>query len=209
MSSSTSNHDVTNTNPQTYREVATRFRQSEVVNRLYNENKKLNTAKSYEPRVMEFREYCDFVFSDLGAECRYTVTHEKVYPFMFYQCFREKKPRHASRHSSNFHFNHEDYIAIHHKYSSLTFNQPVEDPKACLGIESVMSYKAAIQKFHADQHDARINNCSWQDDVWLAKCEKLLKVVKGRKQRVKKSGYAEKVDHEMSPYGALDTIDQI
>jgi hypothetical protein len=107
---------------------------------------------------------------------------------MFYQCSREKKP-HASRHSSNFRFNHEDYIAIHHKYSSLTVNQPVEDPKACLGIESVMSYKAAIQKFHADQRDARINNCSWQDDVWLAKCEKLLKVVKGRKQRVKKSIY--------------------
>jgi hypothetical protein len=208
MSSSTSNNDVTNTNTQTYGEVA-RFQQSEVVNRLYNENIKLNTVKSYEPRVMEFREYCDYVFSDLGPERWYTVTHEKVYPFMFYQCFREKKP-HASQRSSNFYFNHEDYIAIHHKYSSLTVNQPVEYPKACLGIEeSVMSYKAAIQKFHADQRDARINNCSWQDDVWLAKCEKLLNVVKGQKQRVKKSGYAEKVDHEMSPYGALDTIDQI
>jgi hypothetical protein len=42
----------------------------------------------------------------------------------------------------------------------------------------------------------------------LAKCEKLLKVVKGQKQRVKKLGYAEKVDHEMPPYGALDTSDQ-
>jgi hypothetical protein len=64
-----------------------------------------------------------------------------------------------------------------------------------------MSYKAAIQKFHADQRDARINNCSWQDDVWLAKCEKLLRkvLVKGQKQRVQKSGYAEKVDHEMPP----------
>jgi hypothetical protein len=71
------------------------------------------------------------------------------------------------------------YIAIHHKYSSLTVDQPVEHTKACLGIESVMSYKAAIQNFHADQRDAHINNCSWQDNVWLAKCEKLRKVVKG------------------------------
>jgi hypothetical protein len=42
-------------------------------------------------------------------------------------------------------------------------------------------YKAAIQKFHSDQRDAHIYNCSWQDGVWLAKCEKLLKVVRGRK----------------------------
>jgi hypothetical protein len=157
---------------------------------------------------MEFREYCASVFSDLGPERWHTVTHEKVYPFMFYQCFREKKP-HSSCHSSNQRFNHEDYIAIHHKHSSLTINQPVEDPKTCLGIESVMSFKAAIQKFNVDQRDAHIINCSWQDDhVWLAKCEKLLKVVKGRKQRVKKSWYAEKVDHEMSPYGALDSINR-
>ncbi|KAG7336496.1 centromere DNA-binding like protein [Nitzschia inconspicua] len=192
---------------QTFGEVA-RFRQAEIVNQLYNENMRANTARSYEPRVEEFKAYCDVVFSGLGPERRYTVTHEKIYPFMFYQCFREKKAP-ASRGAKIPRFNHDDYIAIHSKYSSLTPDQRVDDPKVCLGLESIMSYKAALQKFHADQRDDNINNCSWQDHVWLAKCEKLIKVVKGRKQRVKRANYDEKVDHEMSPYGALDHIDQI
>ncbi|KAG7352243.1 centromere DNA-binding like protein [Nitzschia inconspicua] len=51
-----------------------------------------------------------------------------------------------------------------------TPDQRVEDPKVCLGLESIMSYKAALQKFHADLRDDNINNCSWQDHVWLAKC---------------------------------------
>ncbi|KAG7337517.1 centromere DNA-binding like protein [Nitzschia inconspicua] len=131
-----------------------------------------NTARSYEPRVEEFKAYCDVVFSGLGPERRYTVTHEKIYPFMFYQCFREKKAP-ASRGAKIPRFNHDDYIAIHNKYSSLTQDQRVEDPK---------------------------------DHVWLAKCEKLMKVVKGRKQRVRGQNYDEKVDHEMSPYGALITL---
>ncbi|KAG7362818.1 centromere DNA-binding like protein [Nitzschia inconspicua] len=192
---------------QTFGEVA-RFRQAEIVNQLYNENMRANTARSYEPRVEEFKAYCDVVFSGLGPERRYTVTHEKIYPFMFYQCFREKKAP-ASRGAKIPRFNHDDYIAIHSKYSSLTPDQRVDDPKVCLGLASIMSYKAALQKFHADQRDDNINNCSWQDHVWLAKCEKLIKVVKGRKQRVKRANYDEKVDHEMSPYGALDHIDQI
>ncbi|KAG7370192.1 centromere DNA-binding like protein [Nitzschia inconspicua] len=192
---------------QTFGEVA-RFRQAEIVNQLYNENMRANTARSYEPRVEEFKAYCDVVFSGLGPERRYTVTHEKIYPFMFYQCFREKKTP-ASRGAKIPRFNLDDYIAIHSKYSSPTPDQRVDDPKVCLGLESIMSYKAALQKFHADQRDDNINNCSWQDHVWLAKCEKLIKVVKCRKQRVKRANYDEKVDHEMSPYGALDHIDQI
>ncbi|KAG7367334.1 centromere DNA-binding like protein [Nitzschia inconspicua] len=164
-----------------------------------------NTARSYEPRVEEFKAYCDVVFSGLGPERRYTVTHEKIYPFMFYQCFREKKAP-ASQGAKIPRFNHDDYIAIHSKYSSLTPDQRVDDPVVCLDLESIMSYKAALQKFHADQRDDNINNCSWQDHVWLAKCEKLMKVVKGRKQRVKRANYDE---NEMSPYGALDHIDQI
>jgi hypothetical protein len=71
-----------------------------------------------------------------------------------------------------------------------------------INIESSETNLVKLQSRHskiADQCDARINNCSWQDNVWFAKCEKLLKVVKGRKQRVKKSGYAEKVDHENVP----------
>jgi hypothetical protein len=70
-----------------------------------------------------------------------------------------------------------------------------------------MTYKLAIRRFHANQRDAQINTNLWECDIWLAKCEKLLQVVKCCKQCNKKNTFTEKVDHESAPYGAIEIIE--
>jgi hypothetical protein len=42
-----------------------------------------NTSIAYDPKVDEFRGYCDSLYAHLGAKVRYQVTPDKVYNFIF------------------------------------------------------------------------------------------------------------------------------
>jgi hypothetical protein len=67
---------------------------SDLTRAVHHETRKTrpdNTSIAYDPKVEEFRGYCDSLYNHLGAEVRYQVTPDKVYNFIFYQSHREKK----------------------------------------------------------------------------------------------------------------------
>jgi hypothetical protein len=84
--------------------------QTDIVNRIYKQNICLNTARAYDPKVEEFKCYCESKFLFLPPESLYTVTHKKVYPFIFYQCFWDKKPH---GHHDAPKFDYQDYLSVH------------------------------------------------------------------------------------------------
>ena len=49
--------------------------------------RKTNTVKAINPKLLEWKEYCDY---NHGGDTK--VTPEKVFTFLFYQAYREKKP---------------------------------------------------------------------------------------------------------------------
>ena len=58
--------------------------------------KKKNTSLAYDPKVIEFKQFCDQVFGGLplsGPQGRYNVNQTKVYGFFLYVAFRERKRR--------------------------------------------------------------------------------------------------------------------
>ena len=54
-----------------------------------------NTSKAHQPKVAEFFEFCDEIFS--REHYKYHLTFDKVYRFMYYQAFRPLKPRGGKR----------------------------------------------------------------------------------------------------------------
>ena len=50
-----------------------------------------NTNRAYDPKMLEFRQFCDSIYgNDYLAQI---VTEEKNFPFLFYQAHREKNQR--------------------------------------------------------------------------------------------------------------------
>ena len=52
--------------------------------------RKENTAKAYDPKLQEFKDFCDHVYKDVDVEKRYIVNHDRLYKFLFYHIFRNK-----------------------------------------------------------------------------------------------------------------------
>ena len=50
-----------------------------------------NTQEAYDPKALEYRQFCDFRYPTEEAASRYILTTEKVYAFMWYQSLRETK----------------------------------------------------------------------------------------------------------------------
>ena len=50
-----------------------------------------NTAKAIDPKIEEYFQFCDCVYP--SDPYKYNLCYEKVYRFMWYTCFREKKKR--------------------------------------------------------------------------------------------------------------------
>ena len=50
-----------------------------------------NTIKQQQPKQQEYEEFCRTLYP--GSDLAVIMNHEKVYKFMYYQAFREQKPR--------------------------------------------------------------------------------------------------------------------
>ena len=80
--------------------------------RVLKENEKLgrlNTKKAYDPKIEEFKEFCNDQFSHHDfPSC---VTEEKTFAFLYYQAFREirRRGRKKRNNADDFTFDSMDY----------------------------------------------------------------------------------------------------
>jgi hypothetical protein len=64
---------------------------------------------------LEFRDYCSAIFTREPEDCRFTVSESKVFGFLFYQAFREKRKRGPNK---KHHFDEEDYTRVMNQYGA-------------------------------------------------------------------------------------------
>ena len=50
-----------------------------------------NTKLAYDSKMEEFGSFCDHYYPSVDPAYRYTVNGDRLYTFLFYQSFREKK----------------------------------------------------------------------------------------------------------------------
>jgi hypothetical protein len=183
-----------------------------------NNLRKDNTQKAYEPKVNEYKDYCDHVFWFNDATVRYTVTSETLYRFMFYHVFRDKKPSLGKKRGELSSFDRADYDRVVSRYTSvlcsvesnLSDSVPTDipDPQNPLGFDQINTYRSAVKGYYEAQCEYHANRNRWED-INTPAVKKLLNIVKGRKKRVKKRTYAEKVEAESSPFHSYGQIGDI
>ena len=71
-----------------------------------------NTNKAYNPKEAEYNAFCDAVYPAVAASFRYTVDSDRLYLFLFYQAFREKKSQKGVKKGGTQGFDYADYESV-------------------------------------------------------------------------------------------------
>jgi Centromere DNA-binding protein complex CBF3 subunit, domain 2 len=162
-----------------------------------------NTAKAQDPKVMEYFHFCDIHYGH--DPYRYSLECNKVYRFMWYQCFREQKQKGGTKaariaRTRGEYFNNEEYEAVMAQFQNgprTAFDLP--QPTKAIGKCTYDAYKAVFRKIYKVQIAKKVLSTPW-DQIWQMCFDELLKHVKERTPLMKKATYAEKVDGEFAPY---------
>ena len=177
--------------------------QQKVLIELTETFQKPNTKKLYDPKILEFQNYCNAIYRAAEVEgTTYTVTNAKVYDFLCYTAFRPKRQggkRKNGEEEARYcgAFNEQEYRAVKDKYfgQSNGSNAPRSlIPLDSLSFESVNAYKSAIASFYTKQRANHVNTLAWNETIWQPNCQYLMDHVRKRRKHVKKITHAEKTD---------------
>jgi hypothetical protein len=170
-----------------------------------------NTQKAYEPKEIEWNEYCDTVVTNKSSYVR-GVTKDKVYRFMVYVAMRSKrKPPGSSKKASSKkkqallkYFDHEQYLATNKMFEDWLKSKAMgEDstppcPEDAIGADLYNTYKSVIKLINGKQLNAQPWEQIWTSDVLV-----LTKWVKLRRKISDKASHKEKVDGNFDPFKLL------
>ena len=200
--------------------------------------KKKNTSLAYDPKVLEFKQFCDCVFKGRSITTRYDVDQNKVYGFFLYVAFRESKKR--GRRKSNsvktpmFDVNEWNRIAIAMKrattgeiqtrqsstigdHDSLSlamkgqFRSPFYEmivPENGVGFSTMVTTKAAVKKFWLSQVKGS-PLLTLEPQIFGCTFQKLMNIVQERKPRQDRKNFVEKIDKDSAPMESVTHINLI
>jgi hypothetical protein len=104
-----------------------------------------------------------------------------------------------------------DYNKITQKYQTwMTGNSNAEplEPENPIQNSTMDQYKAVFRKVHKQQSAQRVTSSVWEQ-IWTLPIENLHKLVKQRRNCVRKAIYAEKLEAEFAPYAAVNKLDKL
>ncbi|KAL3914492.1 MAG: hypothetical protein SGARI_000093, partial [Bacillariaceae sp.] len=157
-----------------------------------------NTLKAMNPKMREFLCFCKQIYPNRGNPT--ILSADNVYRFMFYQAFREKKPRGKKETDSP--FNLEAYKKVMESYSNpgiVTTVEAAPQPEKPIGESTFALYKATLKRVYCIQKTKQHLGLQW-DDIWTDYCKSIHKIVKKRAPAKKKENYEEKVNGDIAPY---------
>lgn len=189
-----------------------------------------NTRLAYEPKLKEWKEFCDKVHPH--DEYRYQVTEPKLFIFLYYQSYRPHKERGKKRGQDGEtldqqqRFDLEQYNAVvNANLSSIVVErntngraptiQQVEDrmgddarKNKVIGISLWKQYFAAVMNEWQRQVDHSANTLQ-REQIVSSRVSLLKHMVANRKADVRKANYEEKISHEVSPFLMIEKLDDL
>ena len=170
--------------------------------------KKKNTPLAYEPKVKEFKDFCDAVFPGVDYQERHILKQYNVRAFMTYQAFREQKKKGKSKKGENnkphgsFHKDEWNRIAIGVKTGVNNENVKKVEPTNGVGWNVMNTTKASLKREWRRQRERGINNTA-EEVVFDTTIDMLMCYVQERKPRQDRALFKEKVDNQSS---GMDSI---
>ena len=139
-----------------------------------------NTQKAYDPKVQEFREFCDSLYGAHPAETRYTVDQERVLSFMIYVAFREQKTRGKKKTKGLFSMTSQwNRICCQLKESGGGMSTEVFkklEPDNGVGYAVVNTTKSALKTYWSQQVEDHVNTHT-EDSIFCCSVKRLIKYV--------------------------------
>ena len=166
-----------------------------------------NTMLALDPKVAEFIEFCELVYPREQVPAR--ITYSKVYRFMFYQTFREKK---KGRRKGGPRFNLEEYndrMGLLRTAGSAVQLEHIPLPKQPTGLEVFKQYRTALKQLFNRQIQQGIQSTNGWEHIWQVSLKMLEKHVQLRKVAVMRANFEEKYPSEFAPYAVVDRYDDI
>lgn len=170
-----------------------------------------NTKKAFEPKMKEYFEFCKTVYPH---DPHFNILNrDKMYRFMYFQAFREKKKR-GGRRSDNANkpaFDVEAYREVVSGYLDPTTGTTLSalpTPANPVAKCTIAQYKATFRKLYNIQKMRGVLSAQW-DDLWTKDLNDIAKHVTERAPKLKKESYVEKVSNEFAPYLYVDRYPDI
>ena len=159
-----------------------------LTNRCADSLMRKNTRDAYKYKMLEFRAFCHVVYPHEQVEVRYAVDSDKLYRFLFYQVFRDRK---RTKHLKPGEFDFNLYTEVDQKYKVLLRENNGQkrtaaeiltemEPKNPLGYSSINTYRAAVRKLYDYQRhrsDGTIAPCKWDSEIMNPSNRKLFSLV--------------------------------
>ena len=152
-----------------------------------NKNRKRNTQLAYDPKVEEFKLFCEYKYSTKPFP--HCVTEEKVFGFLYFQAYRDLRKR-----GPQFSFKEFDVPGYERVMSGYKSSKPIE-------YDQLNQYLCSLLKLWRDQKDMGSNNVL-KEDLRSDRVERLLEVVKHRKKNIDKENFEEKLESDFIPFFA-------
>ena len=174
-----------------------------------------NTVKAFQPKMEEYEQFCDACYPD--DNYKYCLDDSKLYRFMYYQAFREKKKAGGNKVAlaSGTRFDAEEYRSIMKAYSDVGHAaangmEQIEFPLPSNPISRATfdQYKACMKLIHDDQKAMNVCALPWEM-LWKQNCKNLQNHVKERAAMMKRLNYVEKVNGEFSGYTIVERYGEI
>jgi Centromere DNA-binding protein complex CBF3 subunit, domain 2 len=180
------------------------------VNMLNESFRPTNTTKCHGPKIDEFFEFCDIIYSH--DPYKYNLTDEKVFRFLFYCAFRKQKKRGGRKGGSGPKFDVEGYREVMAMYNGEPCSPGAtplpSQPRTPMSWSSWDQYRQVIAKIYNVQKMEKVCSLYWED-LFQQPCKDLSKHVKQRVPFIKKATYQEKVAAEFAPYTIVERYPEI
>ena len=182
----------------------------ESVWRLLEDDDPENTKKAFEPKMKEYFVFCCEVYP-LDPH-NHILQREKMYRFMYYQAFREKKkrggPRSARANAPSFDNLQYEQVMSHFQAPGAAGLREFPTPKKPISVSVFDLYKAMFRKMFGIQKMRQVLTPQW-DDLWTNDFNALRKHVLQRVPKHKRETFQEKVTGEFAPYMYVEHYDKI
>ena len=155
----------------------------------------------------EWHDYCFHV--DAQGTFPLQMTPTKVYNFIFFQVFREKKT--GTSRNTLFDGHEYDRVLLEYHTHFECFRRdktPIPHPTQGVGKSALHQYRAYLRKIHARHVAENLTSIPFEL-VFTEPCKTLIRIGEGRKTKQDRENYKEKVDKVFGPYQAVERMDEI
>ena len=192
---------------------------------------KTNTRRAYGPKWNQYLDFCRNVYGSNKGIWWQSITHDRVYNFMFYQCMRSNsvQARRAQKKNGGkvsgrvvTKFDFADYRRVMDKFQGWLdgyldtmherdrrtneMRMPMCDYP--LGFDTLNHYRCAI-KYNYDRHVYQGQNSLRWDEIWTSSIDEMINLAVERIPLAKKRRHEEKIDHMLDPYLLVNRFDTI